>query len=97
MYNTQTGQLYSGWEYKEDAQDQIDEIVEQGDENNDEPTDKADPQEVENVTNGIKGSDISDEENENTLTEDEKLEALSLIEKILYLELVLFQLSVLLN
>lgn len=66
--------------------DQIDEIVEQGDENNDEPTDKADPQEVENVSNGKKGSDISDEENENTLTEDEKLEALSLIEKILSME-----------
>ena len=66
--------------------DQIDEIVEQGDENNDEPTDKADPQEVENVTNGKKGSDISDEENEKTLTEDEKSEALSLIEKILSME-----------
>tara|TARA_Y100000588_G_C13723601_1_gene698410 strand:- start:144 stop:605 length:462 start_codon:yes stop_codon:yes gene_type:complete len=66
--------------------DQIDEIVEQGDENNDEPTDKADPQEVENVSNGKKGSDISDEENEKTLTEDEKLEALSLIEKILSME-----------
>ncbi len=26
VYNTQTGQLYSGWEYKEDAQDHIDEI-----------------------------------------------------------------------
>mgnify|MGYP004299334965 CR=1 FL=1 len=66
--------------------DQIDEIVEQGDENNDEPTDKADPHEVENVTNGKKGSDISDEENEKTLTEDEKSEALSLIEKILSME-----------
>ena len=26
VYNTQTEQLYSGWEYKEDAQDHIDEI-----------------------------------------------------------------------